>query len=175
MATTTQSQTVSKMLPTLQASLTSFFISLFLLNIYHLNSISCNIKYTMMRNVKRSTSLQSVSLPNSVNEDNSSETEYIPPRPYSRHSSRDIKELLEGPVSLDDNAHKNCPDDSRCILVFFSPFLNELTQFKCAHCKKMGDFLSHSTFTNNLPSYQCILCKLYIHNECLISKCCIIF
>jgi hypothetical protein len=152
----------------------------------------------MMRNIKRSTSLQSsissfhfknensnipkkhvsLSLPNSVNEDNSSETEYIPPRPYSRHSSRDIKELLEGPVFphlLDDDAHKNCPDDSRCILVFFSPFLNELTQFKCAHCKKMGNFLSHSTFTNNLPSYQCILCKLYIHNECLISKCCIIF
>ena len=89
-----------------------------------------------MRNIKRSTSLQSVSLPNSVNEDNSSETEYIPPRPYSRHSSRDIKELLEGPVSLDDSAHKNCPDDSRCILVIVSPFSNELTQFKCAHCKK---------------------------------------
>lgn len=153
----------------------------------------------MMRNLKRSTSLplhssislfhvknensdipkKHVSLPNSVNEDNSSETEYIPPRPYSRHSSRDIKELLEGPVSphllLDDNAHKNCPDDSRCILVVVSPFSNELTQFKCAHCKKMGNFLSYSTFTNNLPPYQCTLCKLYIHNECLISKCCIIF
>jgi len=153
----------------------------------------------MMRNVKRSTSLplhtvrpvtargssissfhfknenSIVPLPNSVNEDNSSETEYIPPRP-----SRDIKELLEGPVSppllIDDNAHKNCPDDSSCILVVDSPFSNEFTQFKCAHCKEMGNFLSPSTFANNLlPPYQCILCKSYIHNECLILKCCIIF
>lgn len=133
-----------------------------------------------------------LSLPNSVNEDNEgnegnegtilfnpSETEYIPSRPYSRHSSRDIKELFEGPVSphlfLDDNAHKNCPDDSKCILVVASPFLNEFAQFKCAHCKKMGNFMSHLTFTNKLPPYQCTLCKLYIHNECLISRCCIIF
>jgi len=111
----------------------------------------------------------------SVNEDNSSETEYIPPRP-----SRDIKELLEGPVSppllIDDNAHKNCPDDSSCILVIDSPFSNEFTQFKCAHCKEMGNFLSPLTFANKLlPPYQCILCKSYIHNECLILKCCIIF
>ena len=141
----------------------------------------------MMRNVKRSTSLHSsissfhfknensnIPLPHSVNEDNSSETEYIPPRP-----SRDIKELLEGPVSppllIDDNAHKNCPNDSSCILVVDSPLSNEFTQFKCAHCKEMGNFLSHLTFANNLIPYQCILCKLYIHNECLISKCCIIF
>lgn len=147
----------------------------------------------MKQTIKRTLSLPSpkkditdsptrnISLPNSVNEDyyNTFEAEYIPPRPYSRHSSRNIKELLEGPISpclfLDDNAHKNCPDDSSCVLVVTSPFLNEFARFKCAHCKKMGNFISPLTFKNKFPPYQCTLCKLYIHNECLISRCCTIF
>ena len=105
---------------------------------------------------------------------------------YSRHSSRDIKEFLTGPpvlhispYLLDDNAHEDCPDDSRCILIIASPFSNELAQFKCVHCKKMGDFISHLTFTDKRPPYQCTLCRLHIHHECLISSnikgCCIAF
>ena len=142
-----------------------------------------------------------VSLPNFINEDgngddvydkgviifsNNKQPEYIPQRPYSRHSSRDIKEFLTGPpvlhispYLLDDNAHEDCPDDSRCILIIAAPFSNELEQFKCVHCKKMGDFISHLTFSDKRPPYQCTLCRLYIHHECLISSnikgCCIAF
>ena len=100
--------------------------------------------------------------------------EFIPPRPFSRHSTREMKDLA---LSINIiQLHEDCPDDSRCILVLGVPE-NGIISFICAHCKKSGDFISQSTFTEKLPPYQCTLCKVYIHNECLISKinsCCII-